>query len=230
MSLSRPLALAVAGAAVAGLALIGVGAKATFTDSTTSSQSITAGTMHLVAWSDSAPGCTTLADDCQTLTFSAFGPTGSTFLTTNALVYVKNTGNIPMTFDAFQMSETDNNTAASQALLAQTDVCIQSTDPSGTWVEARGPLAAAINLHPTVQENPVVVQPGDQVTYQVNYYAGQDTCTTSSAGTVNSYSDGSHTRQAWHDYLDGDYQAPASLTDAAQGGVITPKLTFSFTG
>jgi predicted ribosomally synthesized peptide with SipW-like signal peptide len=230
MQFSRPLVLALGGAAVAGLALIGVGAGATFTSSTTSSQQITAGTMHLAAWSASTPGCASAADDCQVLTFAAFGPTGSTFLTNNALVHVKNTGNIPMTFDAFQMSETDNGSAASQALLAQTDVCIESTDPSGTWVEARGPLAAAVGLNPTVKENPVVVQPGDEVTYQVNFYAGQDACTTSSAGIVNSYSDGSQTRQHWHDYLGGDYQAPASLTNAAQGGVITPKLTFSVTG
>ncbi len=35
---------------------------------------------------------------------------------------------------------------------------------------------------------------------------------------------------AWDGYNGGPYQTPASLTNAAQGGTITPTMTFNFTG
>jgi hypothetical protein len=35
---------------------------------------------------------------------------------------------------------------------------------------------------------------------------------------------------AWDGYDGGPYHTPASLTNAAQDGSVTPTLTFSFTG
>ena len=68
------------------------------------------------------------------------------------------------------------------------------------------------------------VMPGETDTYQVEFYAGQD-----STGCGTTLSDGSQTRSAWAG-VSGPYATPASLTSAAQGGIVTPTLTFSFTG
>jgi len=76
-----------------------------------------------------------------------------------------------------------------------------------------------------VKQNPVKLMPGETNWYEVNFYAGQND---SWCGAK--YSDGSNTVAAWTAYLGGAYTMPASLTNAAQGGVVTPKLTFSFTG
>jgi predicted ribosomally synthesized peptide with SipW-like signal peptide len=226
MSVSRPLGLAIAGAAVAGLALIGVGANATFTDSTTSSQSITAGTLAVSLSSPDVSGCQSAGDHCASLNLPAVGPESSTFLTSNHVITVTNTGNIPAVFSSIQMTEShDGNSAASNALVHQMDVCIQSTDASGgPWTEGNGPLATAVALNPTVTENPVTLQPGDTATYVANFYAGRD----SLCNPVSS--DGSITRAAWDGYDGGSYHTPASLTNAAEGGVVTPTLSFNFTG
>ena len=137
-----------------------------------------------------------------------------------------NTGNVPATFDAIQMSEShDTGSSASNALEREMNVCIQSTDASGgPWTEGNGPLTAAVALTPSVKENPVVLQPGDTATYQVSFYAGQD----SHCNSVSS--DGSHTKAAWDGYLGHAYQTPAPLNNDAQGGSVTPTLTFSYTG
>jgi hypothetical protein len=215
------LAVGIAGVAVAGAAFIGTGAGATFTTATTSSQKVTAGTLHVAL---SAPGATCANGDasgCHALTLPDVGPVGSTFDTAPTLVTIKNTGNIPAFFDSIQMSETHNADTASAALRNQMNVCIKSTDASGTWVEGNGPLTKAISLNPTVKENPVELQPGQTATYQFEFYAGKD-----SAGCGTTVSDGTNTRAAWG----GTYTTPASLTNAAQGGVVTPTLTFAFTG
>jgi hypothetical protein len=122
------------------------------------------------------------------------------------------------------MSDSHVGTANNNALFAQTNVCIRSTDDSGTWTEGNGPLSTAVALNPTVKENPVVLDPGDTASFSVDFYAGKD----SICGTTSS--DGSHTKAAWDGYDGGPYHTPASLTNAAQGGTITPTLTFSFTG
>jgi hypothetical protein len=223
MRLSRPL-IAAAGVVLAGIAVAGVGAGATFTTSASSSQKVTAGTLS-VSLSANGATCTNVdASGCHALTLPDVGPVGSTFETPPTTVYVKNTGNIPAIFDAFQMSATTDGTAASSALFNEMNVCIKSTDPSGTWVEGNGPLSTATALNPTVKENPVEVAPGKTVTYSVNFYAGQD----SRCGTA--YSDGAHTKDAWAAAIGHGYVTPASLTNAAQGGSVIPTLTFSFTG
>lgn len=222
MQLSRPV-VALAGAALAGIALVGVGASATFTASTSSGQKITAGTLNVVAWAPEAPGCRTADAGCQSLTLPDVGPVGSTFETPATHVFVTNKGDIPAFYDAIQITETDNGTNESAALKNQSNICIMSHDPSGTWVEGNGPLLTALALNPTVKQNPVQLNPGESGEYWVSMYAGKN----SACGTT--VSDGSHTRDAWTG-LAGPYQTPASLTNAAQGGSITPVLTFSFTG
>lgn len=221
MALSRKV-LIVGALGVAAVALVGAGAGATFTDAVNATQTVTAGTMN-VQITDGGGG--TVSGDGKTVTLPAFGPTGSTFETTHRIITVTNNGNITVTTAAFQMNESHVGTANNNALLAQTNVCIQSTDASGgPWTEGNGPLMTAVALHPTVVENPVHLVAGQSMTFSVDFYAGQDsTCHSVS-------SDGSHTAAAWDGYDGGPYHTPASLTDASQGGVINPTLTFSFTG
>jgi len=222
--MARSRKVLIAGAiGVAALALIGAGAGATFTGSVNAAQTITAGTMNLQITNG---GGGTVSPDGKSVTLPAFGPTGSTFETTHRVLTVTNTGNVTVTTLAFQMTESHAGTANNNALLAQTNVCIESTDLSGgPWTEGNGPLATAIALNPTVVENPVTLVAGQSMTFSVDFYAGQNS---SQCHPVSS--DGSHTLAVWDGYQGHAYQTPASLTDAAQGGVITPTLAFSFTG
>jgi hypothetical protein len=220
MAFSRKV-LTAGAVGVAALALIGVGAGATFTDAVHANRTITGGTMNVQI---TAGG--NISADHKSVTLSPVGPTGSTFESAHQVITIKNNGNIPATADAIQMTESHVGTANNNALLAQTYVCIQSTDASGgPWTEGNGPLATAVALNPTVKQNPVVLQPGDTMTFSVDFYAGQD-----SSYCGNTSSDGTNTRAAWDGYDGGPYHTPASLTDAAQGGTITPTMTFSFTG
>jgi hypothetical protein len=213
--------VALVGAGILGIAAVGMGAGATFTDAVHTNQTITAGTMHVTV--SSASG--TLSSDGRTITLPPFGPVGSTFETDQNIITVHNSGDIPVTTAAFQLSETHGTSDASAALLNQMNVCIKSTDPSGTWTEGNGPLTTGVALTPSVKENPVVLQPGESMTYSVGFYAGQDSTHCASVS-----SDGSNTRAAWDGYDGGPYHTPASLTSAAMGGVVTPSLEFSFTG
>jgi hypothetical protein len=208
---------------VAALALIGTGAGATFTDAVHADRTVTAGTMNVQITNG---GGGTVSADGKSVTLPAVGPTGSTFESAHHIVKITNNGNIPVTSDAIQMSESHVGTANNNALFAQTNVCIQSTDYSGgPWTEGNGPLSAAVALNPTVKQNPVVLQPGHSLTFSVDFYAGQD-----SSYCNEVWCDGPTTEGIWAGYLGGPYHTPASLTNAAQGGVITPTLTFSFTG
>jgi predicted ribosomally synthesized peptide with SipW-like signal peptide len=208
---------------VAAFALIGVGASATFTDAVNATQKVTAGTMALTITNG---GGGTVSSDGKTVTLPDVGPTGSTFESTHRILTVKNTGNVTVKSLAFQMGESHVGTANNNALAAQLNVCIQSTDLSGgPWTEGNGPLATAVALHPTVAQNPVTLVPNQKMTFSVDYYAGQDS---TKCGPV--YSDGTNTKNAWAAYVGHGYTTPASLTNAAMGGVVTPTLTFSFTG
>jgi hypothetical protein len=132
---------------------------------------------------------------------------------------------------AFQLSETHAPAASNNALASQINVCVQSTHKSGSpQTEGNGPLWAAVNLMPTVNQNPVVMShhPGganNSMTFSVDVYAGKD-----STRCRPVHSDGLHTNAAWDAIVGRGYSTPASLNNAAIGGVVTPKLTFSFTG
>ena len=223
MSISRPL-VALVGVGVLGLAAIGVGAGATFTTDVQASQTITAGTLDV---SVSAPGsdCLTAAAHCHSLTLAPVGPVGSTFETPATLVTMTNTGDIPATFDAIQMTETHGTADASLYLRNQMNICIQGQDDSGgPWVEGNGPFTTAITLHPSVKQNGVVLQPGGVAYFWMSFYAGKDS---SRCGTT--ISSGTNTRAIWTN-TSGPYVTPPSLTADAMGGVVTPTLTYSFTG
>jgi predicted ribosomally synthesized peptide with SipW-like signal peptide len=236
MAYSRKF-LTVGAMGVAAFALIGAGATASFNDSVDATQKVTAGTMSLRVTS---PGARTSGDG-RTVTLPNVGPVSSTFETHNNLITVTNNGNIPVASLEFQMKESHTDTNASIALVSQLNVCIKSHDFSGTWVEGNGPLRNGVSLFPSVSQNPIPLAVGESLTYSVDFYAGQDSTTTLGTGTPGAAgsgvgaikcgkvgSDSARQSALWND--GGAYQTPKSLTNAAMGGVVTPTLTFKFTG
>lgn len=204
--------LTVSALGVAAFALIGAGASATFTDSANGSQQITAGKMSLVAHSVGG----TTSSDGKTVTLPAFGPTGSVFETTNNPVLITNTSNITVTELEITLSDANNGAANSLALRSQVNVCMWS-DP---WIVANGKLTTGEALSPAVGLNKVDLAPGETETLYVDFYAGKDAA---KCGTTSS--SGPNTASHW-----GSYSQPASLTNEAQGGVVTPTMTFKFIG
>lgn len=219
MSHSRPLA-ALLMVGVLGVATVGIGAGASFTDSVRATQVVKAGSMNMTI---SGPAGT--STDGTTVTLPTPQPVGSTFETNLITLTVKNSGNVPVHAVKITMGESHNShDAHSNALASQMNVCIQSTDYSGgPWTEGNGPLSAAVALG--VDQNPTLLNPGDTLTVSMTFYAGKD-----SANCRPIHSDGTNTRAAWDGHLGHTYQTPAALTDAAQGGVVVPTLTFAFEG
>ena len=227
MALSRKV-ITVGALGVAALALIGTGATATFLDQVNATQDITAGTPGLRI-TDGAGGA--VSSDGKSVTLPALGPVNSTFESPHRVITLTNNGDIDLTAVAFQLTESHVGTANNNALASQINVCIQSTDASGgPWTEGNGPLSAAVNLVPTVAQNPFVMShdpagANHSVTFSVDFYAGKDS---SQCNKV--HSDGSSTNAAWNAIVGHGYSTPASLNNAAIGGLVTPKLTFSFSG
>ncbi|HEY8300930.1 MAG TPA: hypothetical protein VIG48_03435 [Jatrophihabitans sp.] len=189
------------GMGTAGLCLVGAGAGATFTDSTHSNQTITAGSMNMQL---SAPGGT-VSSDGKTVTLPATGPTNSTFKTDATPFEITNAGNIPVNEVFIKGSEAPGATSADQALFNQTSICvyspaIDSNNPGG--VVFNGPLSQFVSSGQGVY-GPLAKGAKDH--YTAEYYAGK---VTTACGDVNT----------------------PSLTDAAQGGTITPQVDLSYEG
>jgi predicted ribosomally synthesized peptide with SipW-like signal peptide len=219
-------------ASAAGLGLIGVGAHAEFTNSTSSQQSITAGTPAVYLSSPDSPGCTSATDECTSLPLPAIGPVGSTFDTTPSNITITNAGNIPVTEGGFQLSAVTNGPAGNY-LRDESYVCIAS-DPgsggsgaNGETVVANGPLDTGLNLSPSVNLYGPTLAPGATDEYNLDFYAGQNSTTCGAT-----WSDGPHTAAAWSGATYptiNPWVTPASLDNNAEGGSVTVTVTTSFT-
>jgi predicted ribosomally synthesized peptide with SipW-like signal peptide len=224
---------------VGAMALIGAGASATFTASTDSNQTITAGTIRVVLSSPTSIGCHDATNGCTTLAFPTVAPVGSTFETATHRVTITNVGNIPVSERVMNLTDSNDSSSASLHLRAQMNVCVRSSDntTNSRWVVANGPLIKGESLSPAVIMNQgpslELAANGGTDFYEVSFYAGQD----SACGRVTSA--GSHTAEAWGvPHIDGDpaggstrfYTMPLSLTNEAMGGSVTPKISFNFEG
>ena len=115
--------LAMTGAlGVAGLGLVGIGAHAVFTASTTDNQQITAGTAA-VALTSPGSDCTNVNQGCTTVTLPAVGPSQSSFTSGDQTMTATNTGNIPLTEMVFTVGSTYNTSP----LANEAYICIAST-------------------------------------------------------------------------------------------------------
>jgi predicted ribosomally synthesized peptide with SipW-like signal peptide len=93
---TRKIVIAGAGAAAA-LSLIGVGAGASFTDATSASQSVTAGTINLQMSTDGG-------NFYKRVTFAEQGPVGSAGGTFTRELTLKNSGNLPVHLTSYMLS------------------------------------------------------------------------------------------------------------------------------
>jgi hypothetical protein len=194
---------------VAGLGLIGAGAHAVFTTNTASSQTINAGTLGVVESSPDAPGCTTVADGCTSLTLTAAGPEGSTFDTTPDLITLTNTGGLPAYYSTVTYSETNNNST----FASETSVC-DFSNPAGPdayghfyGVDDQGLVTTVATGSPVSISGSgaeYVIQPGQTDNFSLDFYAGE--ASSVCGGT-----------------------APASLTTDAEGGSLTFTISYAYT-
>jgi len=207
---------------LAGLGLVGAGAHAVFTATTTSAQTITAGTLSVAV---SSPGATCTAwdsfDQCTAITLPAAGPVGSVFDTTPTVITLTNTGTIP----AYYKNETISQTNTNSTFESEIGFCEYGT--GGTAVGAyvgvdwNGLLSSALGTTDVsgdlggyaTNPNSFILQPGATGTYSVDFFAGE---ASSVCGTGK-----------------GLWQVPptpvASLTNGAEGGSVTVTISYSVT-
>jgi hypothetical protein len=211
------------GLGVASIALIGVGAAATFTTSTTSSQSITAGTLSVVLYADGATG-----NGTSSIALASVGTVGSTFATTPVEVQVYNNGDITASEISLKVTDWNNNSTLQSGVWA----CMVSGWASSTpWVMFNEPLST-IESYGSValagQGIPVSatgadIAPGDSDYYTLQFYAGP-TAATQCGSTVDWWGPAPN-------YPAGTTNpAAAALGSTAQGGTVIPALTLTYSG
>lgn len=188
---------------VAGLGLIGVGSHAVFTQNTTSNHPVSAGTMNVVISQGPATG-----SSGPSLTLTAVGPVGSTFTTGDQTITITNLGNIPVSEITATPGDSFAANAANSALAAQVYLC----EVSSSQVIYNGPLATA-----PAQGIAGSLAPNATDSYSVNIYAGNAHTACGAVTTPGATA------------VAGTSTSP-SLTNTAQGGVISPTLTVSYTG
>jgi hypothetical protein len=202
---------------LAGLGLIGAGAHAVFTTTTSANQTITGGSPKVVFFSSVTPGCTTAAENCTSLTLPDVGPVPSTFDSTPVVITEENVGNIPVAEASVQLTDTVNNNPGSY-LQDQMNVCIYSD--SETVVN--GPLTTGLALKPSVTLNGAILGAnGGFDSFTLEFYAGQNP----TAGCGELYSSGPTTSGRWQNQTGSGWATPASLTSDAEGGSVTVTVT-----
>jgi predicted ribosomally synthesized peptide with SipW-like signal peptide len=172
--------IATIGAGVAGLALIGAGAGATFTDSVNAQQQITAGRLSMtVAGPDGS------STDGKTVTLAPVGPTQSTFSTGQQLITTTNSGDITASAIRLSLDASNNSNAA---LLDQVYVKIESwsaPNQGGTLSTAYdGPLSGLAG-HPMAIMGDVPA--GSTDPFYVTFYAGSGAAPSLTNAVMGSY-------------------------------------------
>jgi predicted ribosomally synthesized peptide with SipW-like signal peptide len=197
--------LAMTGAlGVAGIGLVGVGAHAVFTQNTTSSQQITAGTMNVTL---STTGAGALGNNTSALTLAPVGPTGSSFTTGDEVVTITNHSNIPVNITSIGTGSTYPTSALA------TELYICEVDPYG-YVDYNGPLSGATTV-PYGPGNPIAPLATEPMI--MNIYAGNET---TACGAVT---------HVGHLAVAGTSTAP-SLGNGAEGQSIVVTVTTGFSG
>lgn len=199
MSLSRS-AIALLGAGILGLAGVGLGAGANFTDAVSATQSVTAGTMSVRV--DSTNGDT--SPDGKTVTLHAAVNEPSTFTAGPSTVTVTNTGNIPAT-EVQLVASAATNGASGDALLSQMYVKIFSSGQTFY----NGLLSGLITGGPYDLGNGSLPD-----SFAVTFYAGgaaQPDGTNGHASALTPFT-------------------PASLSNSSEGGVVVPTITVKVVG
>ena len=207
---------------VAALALIGAGAAAVFTATTTSSQTITAGTLNGNVFLTS--DCAQSGDGTANLTLTGAGPVGSSFKTAPCLITVHNNSGIDITYTSIALTATNDGTTAGQALQNETYACFYGVPVGGSTgaVGFNESVPAAIAQGAVGVGGPIPA--GTTDTYYMVFYAGTAT-DTGCGGDVSSYSTSTAYPQ-----VPGTNSAAASLNTDSEGGAFTPTLSLTYSG
>lgn len=193
-----------------GLGLIGAGAHAAFTTSTTSKQTVTAGTLDVVL--HATPGLVTGPNTQPSITLKSAAPEGSTFTTGTVTFTVKNIGNTNVTQIKFTPGDTYTSAnGPDSALSTEVSVCVTSgthTTSSTHYVLFNGPLHTFLAGRTTTG----LIRPGTHTTYVVNLYAGNvhTACGSVTTGVAP---------------IGGGTSTSTALTNSAEGGVIQATMT-----
>ena len=207
---------------LAGLGLVGAGAHAAFTTSTTSNQPIATGAPGVTLSGSCVSGTNcpgapsdlySLSNNGATLTFTSGAPSGSTFTTGDEQVTATNTGDIPLT----ELILNIVSTYPGSQLATEASMCVTSTGigtSGGDYVLYNGPLSGGLNANWS--------QGGDTLTV-----AGTP-ATSSSAPTdnyiINLYA-GSEQTQCGTSFTSGTGAASGTGTTVAPGSVVTPGIS-----
>jgi len=173
---------------IAGLGLIGVGAHATFTTSTSSGETITAGTPSdpLSGACLSGTNCPvdannilyTLSSDGETLTFTPDTPSGLSFTTGDEEVTATSTGNIPLTDPTWVLSANSGSQLESEAYVCATSTGIGTNDTN--VVLYNGPLSGfsgtsyALSGDEIITSGAPTATSGPTDNFVVDVYAGSE--------------------------------------------------------
>jgi predicted ribosomally synthesized peptide with SipW-like signal peptide len=211
---------------LAALGLVGAGAHAVFTATTTSAQTISAGTLSLVLQATNPGGGDVAGYNTNSITFTPQPPVASSFVTAPQLITIYNNGNVTATEISMKLTDPINvANLPSAALDSQTWVCMYSdgelafNEPM-TTVEGYGSVVIGAQT----------IAPQATDSYTVVFYAGSadsgcgPTFTGISGDTYTSFEAYSGTPAL------GVNSGAASLNSAAEGGTITPTFTVSYSG
>jgi len=200
---------------VAGLGLIGAGAHAVFTTSTTSSQQVTAGNLSVVL---QGPASAT-GNGTPTVQLAPVGPTQSSFTTGDQEVDMVNNGNI----NADEITLTLNTTYPTSALAGELNVCLISTGlgvPAGDYfLFYNGPLTGVIGVSYNVANPSDVLVPGGTDDTFINVYAGDEATACGANTTMGDYP-----------YPSPGTSTSASLINDAMGESINISETITYQG
>jgi predicted ribosomally synthesized peptide with SipW-like signal peptide len=211
---------------LAGLGLVGAGAHAVFTNTTSSVQPITAGSLN-VTLSTTTAGAG--GNGTATLTFPTFGPTGSTFVVADP-VTITNNSNIPVNEVAIQLTDPNNvANAASAALDTETWACWYSDgqllyNEAMPTVEGYGNVAVLGSIGAGLTD-----------TYTIVFYAGDNgtsspACGGAFSGWSNSPYGGFPSQYNSYEPTPQAASTVPSLNTDAEGGMINPTLTVTYQG
>jgi hypothetical protein len=206
---------------VAAIALIGAGAAAQFQTSTTSSQTITAGTMNVVLTSD----CAQSGNGTANLTLANEAPVASSFETSPCVITVNNNGNVPVTYTSIALTAAYDGTTAGAALQNETYACFYGPEvdssPDTSIIGFNESVDAAIAQGAVGVGGTIAA--GDTDTYIMVFYAGPTT-DTGCGSDIPSYTPTDYPQ------VPGTNSAAASLNSDSEGGSFTPSLTLTYSG
>jgi len=196
---------------IAGLGLIGAGAHAVFTTSTTSSQTINAGTLDVVLSASGAGG-----NGTSTISLATPAAVGSSFTTGDQLVEMSNVGNIPATESTLTVTGV-TTIGADNTLLDGLQLCVATNN---NVVVYNGPLTTASSTSPLTYYGGLTIAAGSADYYIVNVYAGNEPTICGNDG-ASAYAD---------TYGSDSTSSSASLGNGAQGEAVEYSLTVGYTG